>query len=336
VFEEPRGADARPPGGPIFPRVAAMTILAPALCAIGDTHGHLQLALCVAARWQRGLGVSFDAVLLCGDVGSFTEDSQLDSTTRRHGKANPCELEFLHQWAARPQSEWLRRIFLPADEGGLGLTCPVVMVHGNHEGFPHLRQLAGDSVPDRLVAPAELPRVDTAGHILYLPSGWGMRTSSGLTVAGVGGIERGQRYASYHDLAYLDEAAILHLLEQPPVDVLITHQGPNSVQGDHGSPALQALLDAEIAKVWFHGHSIPNREITCAGPNGSTLVVPLGDVAFPGKGPTPDDPGEDGWACVSFSGLLAVRRERPAFWREYRRRRWHRRPDGQLVCPDLA
>ena len=68
------------------------------VCAIGDVHGHLQLALCMAAQWQKELDINFEAVLLCGDVGTFTEDIQLDSTTRRHAKCNPCELEFLYQW----------------------------------------------------------------------------------------------------------------------------------------------------------------------------------------------------------------------------------------------
>jgi hypothetical protein len=75
---------------------------------LGDVHGHLQLSLCMVARWQKELGFVFDAVFLCGDVGTFTEESQLDSATRSHAKDNPCELEFLKQWAtvplvARPQ-----------------------------------------------------------------------------------------------------------------------------------------------------------------------------------------------------------------------------------------
>jgi hypothetical protein len=81
------------------------------LCAVGDTHGHLQLALGMAARWQEELGLGFDAVLLCGDVGTFTEPGQLDNATRRHARNNPCELEFLDQWAAVPQPEWIQKLF---------------------------------------------------------------------------------------------------------------------------------------------------------------------------------------------------------------------------------
>jgi hypothetical protein len=59
----------------------------------------------------------------------------LDNATRRHAGNNPCELEFLYQWATVPQPEWIRKIFRPLTQGGCGLECPVVMVHGNHEGF---------------------------------------------------------------------------------------------------------------------------------------------------------------------------------------------------------
>ena len=194
------------------------------ICAIGDVHGHLQLGLCMAARWQVELGLAFDAVLLCGDVGTFTDDSQLDNATRRHARSNPCELEFLLQWAARPQPEWLQKIFQPVESGGLGLQCPVVMVHGNHEGFIDLEPWAAQPIPKHPLEMSALPAIDTGQRIRYLPSGWKCRTPSGLIVAGIGGIEREQRHAKYHALAYLNERAILHLAEGTQVDILITHQ----------------------------------------------------------------------------------------------------------------
>lgn len=307
----------------------------PVFCVIGDAHGHLQLALCVAARWQRELGVEFDIVLLCGDVGTFTSDAQLDSTTRRHAKANPCELEFLHQWSVDPPPAWLEGIFLPVVEGGLGLTCPVAMVHGNHEGFEHIASLGPFPPPDDPVPTRALPTVDAGGHLHYLPSGWRLRTGGGRVVAGVGGIERGQRAAEYHELAYLDEDAVVHILDRGPVDILVTHQGPSGLQGSGGSDTLQLLLEAGVARAWFHGHSVERPEIARSGPDGTTLVVPLADVAFPGKGATPDDPGEDGWA-IAWGETPHVRRERPGFWRDYRRRRWKEESDGRLVCPELS
>ncbi|MFQ5655602.1 MAG: metallophosphoesterase [Planctomycetota bacterium] len=309
----------------------------PIICAIGDVHGHLQLGLCVAARRQRELGVSFDAVLLCGDVGSFTDDAQLDNATRRHGRRNPCELEFLHQWAADPQPEWLQAIFQPSSSGGLGLLCPVVMVHGNHEGFDHLRSLlpGGPAATDADMR--DLPAVDSGGHIRWLPSGWKARTPSGLIVAGAGGIEKGQREADYDELAYIDEGATLDLGLGGRVDVLVTHQGPSSIQGESvGSRALDDLLEEEIARIWFHGHSVAHPEIRRGGPRPGTLVVPLHDIAFAGRGPKARDPGEDGWCWARLGEEITVERERPAFWRKYRSHLWRRTAGGGLICPDLV
>lgn len=308
----------------------------PTICVIGDTHGHLQLALCVAAQWQQELNVAFEAVFLCGDVGSFTDESQLDSTTRRHAKSNPCELEFLTQWSAKPQPNWLAKIFDAIQDGGLGLRCPVVMVHGNHEGFAHLATLIPATLSSQPVDIHELPAVDEGGFIRYLPSGWRCQTRSKITVGGVGGIERGQRQAKYHDLAYLDDYAILNILDGGPFDVLITHQGPSLLQDDGGSPSLDCLLEAEIAQFWFHGHSVRNDAIQSAGPTGRMQVVPLADVAFPMKGSNTDDPGQDGWSYLCFGDTPSVCRERPDFWREFRKRKWKVWPDGQFVAPTLA
>lgn len=302
---------------------------------IGDVHGHLQLALCMAARWQREENIAFDAVFLCGDVGTFTSDNQLDSTTRRHGKANPCELEFLNQWAARPQPRWLDRLFQPVEAGGLDLTCPVVMVHGNHEGFEHLEQLVPAGYPDEIVRIDDLPAVEAGGNIRLLPTGWRCRTASGITVSGIGGIEQGQRYAEYHPMAYIDDDAVIRLLEMPAVDLLITHQGPSGVQGEKGSETLQMLLDAGKAKVWCHGHSVVDEAIVRAGTDESTRVVPLDDIAFPGKGLNADDPGEDGFCLIHFEPAIQIRRVYPEFWRDYRKRKWKNAGEFGLVCPDL-
>jgi hypothetical protein len=72
-------------------------------------------------RWltlaHEELGQGFDAVLLCGDVGTFTEETQLDNATRCHARNIPCELEFLYQWAAVPQPEWIQKIFRPRGQG---------------------------------------------------------------------------------------------------------------------------------------------------------------------------------------------------------------------------
>jgi hypothetical protein len=299
---------------------------------IGDVHGHLQLALCVAARWQAELGVRFEAVYLCGDVGTFAREDQLDGATRSHARHNPCELEFLTQWACDPPAPWLPAIFEPTSAGGLGLDCPVVMVHGNHEGFEHLAALPVGGEPREPADVSDLPTVDRLGRIRFLPSGRRIRGPGGIVVAGVGGIEWGQRRVRYHDMAYLDAEAIRRLRRRGPVDVLLTHQGPAAVQGGHGSPQLDALLDAAgPPRLWFHGHSLPEPNITDIR---GTRVVPLADIAFGSAANAPPGPG--GWAVVTVNGgELEIVREDPPFLREFRRNHWKPLRDGRLVAPPL-
>lgn len=310
------------------------------IAIVGDVHGHLQLACCVLARWQQELGVRFAAVLLCGDVGTFTDPSQLDSATRAHARSDPCELEFLSQWSTVPQAPWLDGIFKPEADGGLGLVCPLVMVHGNHEGFAHLERLVPAQIAEEPVDLTDLPAVDTNAHLRLLPSGCTVRLASGHLVAGIGGIEPGQRRAEYHPLAMVDDMAILRVLERGPVDLLLTHQGPSGVQGDLGSPSLQVLLDEGIARVWFHGHSIAFSEPTRAGRAAGTLVVPLGDIAFHASARTPRaercEPGSDGWAVARLHNHeIAVDKSPPPFLREFHRRRWIQK-DDRLIAPTLA
>lgn len=297
---------------------------------VGDVHGHLQLALCTLARWQRERGRPFSAVLLVGDVGTFTEESQLDNATHRHARENPCELEFLTQWSAYPPRPWIDAIFQPAPEG-LGLCCPIVMVHGNHEGFAHLERLYSQKyVPESPLTLDKLPDVDPNARIKLLPSGWTAVTPQGHRIGGVGGMERGQRRVKYHEMAYINESAVEHLmLPAGALDVLITHQGPAIVQGDHGSPTLDILLEFAVARFWFHGHSTPVRTPQQIK---SCMVVPLGDVAFHGG-----VPGTDGWAILEFGrdGTVLTKAS-PEFLRSSRQKLWSRTADGLLVHPDLA
>lgn len=311
------------------------------IAVVGDVHGHLQLACCILARWQKERGKRFDAVFLCGDVGTFTHESQLDSATRAHFKKNPCELEFLYQWSTAPQAPWLDSIFMSEEQGGLGLECPVIMVHGNHEGFDLLQSLMPPAMPADPVAPDALPPVDTNGHVRFLPPGWRVVLPSGHVVAGIGGIQPGQRRTEYHPMAYIHKEAVQRLLASKMVDVLITHQGPSGVQGEKGSSILQRLLDRAIARSWFHGHSMAVPDITLAGRGRCCQVVPLGDIAFhvPTAAASHDYPyevGTDGWALVTLAeDEISIEKKPPPFFREFRRTKWATK-DGQLVCPPLA
>ena len=306
------------------------------ICTIGDTHGHLQLALCMAACWQRERNITFDAVFLCGDVGTFTSDEQLDDATRRLGEPNPCELEFLYQWLAVPFPNWLQMIFAPTEHGGMGLTCPVVMVHGNHEGFSHLQTLVSAVSTDKIVEITHLPTVDRGGFIRYLPNGCRCRTQSDIVVGGIGGIDIRQRVGLYPDMAYFDDAVISQFRKVPPVDLLITHQGPSEFQGDGGSAFLQELLKTGRMRCWCHSHSVQRPGIATAGPSGRIRVVPLKDATFMKSS---SDPGRDCFAAIHFDSSKEPPQAEmiyPKNWGNYHQRNWFQLDGNRLVCPDLA
>jgi hypothetical protein len=303
------------------------------ICAIGDVHGHLQLALGVAARWQAVLGIEFEAVLLCGDVATFADPSQLDRSTKRFARENRREIEFMDQWMQPDRAPWLEGIFAATEDGGLGLSALPIMTHGNHEGFERLSELIPEAVPPMPIPIADLPRVDPLGHIAYLPNGWQAVTPSGLTIGAIGGIEPGQRpKAGYHQMAYMSQKDVETLRHQGPVDVLITHQAPERTQGPRrGASTLDGLLDAEFAKVWFHGHSIdperPSIERIRA-----TTVVPLADATFGRRGA----PENDSFArCSIADGGVEVRRCLPECWYEFHPSGWVE-ADGLHIAPPLA
>lgn len=220
------------------------------ICVIGDAHGHLQLALLLAARWQEELELTFDAVLLAGDVGTFPSTSGLDKATRRHAEDNPCEIEFATQWMTEPPAPHLARIFRPLRDNGLGLDAPVVMVMGNHEGFDHLESIMPRNVPANPVAAHELPIVDRGGHLRLLPNGWTCSTPAGLRVGGLGGIQSDQRGAEYHRRAHFTADEIAAIRQAAPLDILLTHTGPNVTQPfPRGATDLDQLANGGIAGV---------------------------------------------------------------------------------------
>ena len=163
------------------------------VCVIGDVHGHLQLALGVAARWQEEMDEPFEAVLICGDISTFATVDRIDRATRRFSQVNPCEIEFPAQWMKPEESPWLDGIWAPKDEGGLGFDAPVIVTYGNHEDFDLIAASTPDGIPLEPVEISDLRALDPGGRILLLPSGWRVRLPSGLVVGAIGGIQPGQR-----------------------------------------------------------------------------------------------------------------------------------------------
>ena len=137
-------------------------------------------------------------------------------------------------------------------------------------------------------------------------------------------------------MAYLDDVAVSQFLKNLPVDLLITHQGPSSIQGDGGSDSLQKLLTAGRMRCWCHGHSIRHPEIVNAGPNSHVRVVPLKDATFIKPS---NDPGCDCFAAIQFDSPEEppyVKMSYPQNWWHYHRRNWFQLDEQRLVSPDLA
>jgi predicted NAD-dependent protein-ADP-ribosyltransferase YbiA (DUF1768 family) len=301
----------------------------------GDVHGHLQLALVAWALEAQQTGRALDAILLCGDVGTFTSDCPPDKATVRHAVDNPCELEFL-AWSTQPPAPWLEGIFAPVGEGGLGLQAPVIMVTGNHEGFAWIELLLGDLAepPGAPVSPDVLPQVDARGRVRLLPPGWRVRTAGGRIVAGIGGIQPGQRLgARYPHSAYIAADAVGGLRPHADIDILITHQGPARVQGPSaGAEILDPLLDAPTPTLWFHGHSRRRREPMTLQ---ATTVHPLGDATFDKSAGW--RVARDAWATVSGPhGAVTATVAPPQRLDELQRAAWTRTAAHQLVAPHLA
>ena len=131
-----------------------------------------------------------------------------------------------------------------------------------------------------------------------------------------------------------------------PVQMLINverRQWEHLIDNDTFLEAYSSLLDdfqaymSGAARAWFHGHATPNPDVVRAGPGDACVVVPLGDVAFGGRGNRAEDPGLAGWSYARVAAdAIDVVRGTPPFWRDYRRGKWKVLPDGLLVCPDLV
>lgn len=282
----------------------------------------------MAGLWQQQRGQQLGAVLLCGDVGAFSAEERMDHASLRHARHNPFELEALRNWMSSQPAPWLRGLFAAAEDGGLGLDCPVVMVHGNHEDFPLLQGL-GEFAPGQQLELETLPRVDPGGHLRYLPSGCRVEIG-GWLVGGLGGIEPGQRVsADYHPWAYLQPQAVQAIAHGPRLDLLLTHQGPARLQGSPaGSQLLDRLLEGGRApRVWCHGHSVRHDQLELVG---AGQVVPLHGVAFHER-----EPGRDAWCWLDPGDPPMLQRGRPGGWEQLRSTEWLTLPDGRQVAPPL-
>ncbi len=64
------------------------------LAIIGDTHGHMTLALETLSLWADYTGLSIDAMLQVGDLITFDDQTNLDRVTKEMAEKDPEELGF--------------------------------------------------------------------------------------------------------------------------------------------------------------------------------------------------------------------------------------------------
>ncbi|NWG14672.1 MAG: metallophosphoesterase [Acidobacteria bacterium] len=305
--------------------------------ACGDVHGHFLLALGVAARWQQEAAFEWDAVLFAGDLGAFYDEQDLDSATRRHARSNPCELEFLRLWTQNPPSPLVDAVFADPGKGGLGLRCPILTVLGNHEGFSYIATLVPRSKPLEAVGVSDLPALDPGNRIRLLPSGWSVRLPSGLVISGLGGIQKGSRYAGYLSMAFIDDGAVENYVANAVrTDVLLAHEGPPAAFASGGAELLEWAARENPPQVYVHGHHVEREVPFILFPDkGKPLVVGVRDVAFKRRDGMPGS----GWVVMEFDDPgIAPRMVMGApegILREFRLKRWRATRGGILVPPVL-
>ncbi len=301
------------------------------LCC-GDIHGHFLLALTAAALWQKREGFSWDAILLAGDLGTFTDELVLDKATRRMARDNPCEVEFPRLWLQTPIHPLIDAVF---SKTSLGLDCPIIGVHGNHEGFERLSEIVPQRFNAKVEEPSNLPAIDPHGKIRLLPSGWTVRLPCGVLVTGFGGIES-RKKENVHPMYSVDESAIeAFLTSGTRTDILLTHEGPRIAFQQGGSPLLEWVARERVDGLFVHGHHVERKPFPLNPATGRPLVLGLEGIAFQGKNSAP----VNGWAKIeynpesrSFNATLGA----PDFIaQQLSRRRWLMTNEGILVPPQL-
>lgn len=302
------------------------------ILACGDVHGHFLLALTVAAEWQKRGGFKWDAILLAGDLGLFFDENAIDKATRRMAESNPCELEFPRLWLREPTSRLIDEIF---NASGLGLDCPIIGVHGNHEDFARLSQLVPENFNDAIVSPSDLPTVEPTKKIRLIPNGWIVRLQSGVTITGFGGIES-RKKENAHPMTFIDEAAVEKFLESGlRTNILLTHEGPSSALKEGGSQLVQKMAMERVDDFVIHGHHVEQSPFPIDPKTGKPLVIGLEGIAFHGKSTAPGQ----GWARIVFDSerqTFSVKNSVPDFVTyEFSRGRWLMTEDGVLIPPPL-
>ena len=239
------------------------------LAVFADVHGRVLLCFKLCARWERETGERVALILQAGDLGTFPDEARLDKATIRHARDDRSELGFLDHFRRREASA----------EGALAQTqCPLVYVRGNHEDHAWL---------DALEAAADGPLVpvDVYQRVYCLKTGVPYTFVYGdeqINILGIGriGPPVGERDTGKPIYLQDYEMERLYNLDNPPVDVLLTHDAArDSVTVRYGLEEIRWLLNLAKPAYHFYGHTEqPLQQGLDA--NGATWACKLSDLTW--------------------------------------------------------
>ena len=266
----------------------------------GDIHGRVALMLTLARLWEQHTGLRLSGILQVGDMGAFPDPSRLDDSTARMARDDADELGFASYCV--PTEEGERYL------GGRGVPV-TAFIRGNHEDFEYLARFT------------EPEAVDPWHRLWYVPDGAVLeleREGRVIRVAGFGGIsprdeasKGGKRSRRSTDQVgsrgapdprcFSAEDAERAFFGEAPIDILLTHAGPEHPDLPGGSPRLAALSRRLAPRVHLFGHHHVALGPT-EGPGGG-LLVGLDHLEF----------GRRGELREACAGVLTLDGERTSF-----------------------
>ena len=239
------------------------------IAVLGDLHGHIGFAMRLLRRWEREHNRKMDLALQVGDFGVWPQpEFRLDEAIRGFAERNPHEISFPDY--TRPSDEATR--FLAPGSNDF-LSCPVVLVKGNHEYFHYLAELESKH------SSGAIP-VDYFQRFWYLPNGRVLELAAGersVRVEVLGGVGRGPEVARF------TQREIRSLLDNAPIDILLTHDiYEDALVAGIGSRCVKELGSGLQPHFFFAGHMhVDGQRLASAG---NTEAYILNVVGFRHRG----------------------------------------------------
>lgn len=218
--------------------------------AIGDVHGSFGAVAALVDLAKRDLSGSMDAVLCVGDMEA--NRNARDAAGVATGKGH-------RRWVGE---------FPKVVSGEIEIGAPLWFIGGDHEPWARLDSRGPGEV---------VPGVTFLGRA-------GVRDVCGLRVAFLSGVRGAASEGDLFSRGGRDERACYVDIEivalqrsmrrHESIDVLLTHDWPEGLDGDTGSADVRSLLDVTTTSLHICGH----HHIRKSGAIGVTQIEALADV----------------------------------------------------------